>query len=303
MEEILIKAASFVAIIMMGNGLRRRGFFQEEDFYVLSKIVLKITLPAAIITNFSGIDLKPSMLSVSLLGFAGGLLLIGAAYLATMGKGREERAFHVLNLAGYNIGNFTMPFVQGFLGSLGVIITSIFDVGNAFICLGGAFSLAVMIKEGKGGFRLMPVLKTLFRSIPFDTYVLMTLLSLFHISLPAPVVSFTGIIAGANGFMAMLMIGVGFKLSWDREQMGGIVRILVLRYSISIALAAGFYLLLPVSEEYRQVLAILVLSPIGSAAPAFTGNMGGDVGRSSAVNSLSIVISVILITGMLLLIQ
>ena len=71
-----MKAGSFVAVIIMGNLLRRAGFFKEEDFYVLSKIVLKITLPAAIISNFSGIDLKPSMLVVTLLGFAGGILYI-----------------------------------------------------------------------------------------------------------------------------------------------------------------------------------------------------------------------------------
>lgn len=57
MAEVLMKAGSFVAVIIMGNLLRRAGFFKEEDFYVLSKIVLRITLPAAIISNFSGIVL------------------------------------------------------------------------------------------------------------------------------------------------------------------------------------------------------------------------------------------------------
>lgn len=298
----MIKAASFVAIIIMGNVLRRKGFFREEDFYVLSKIVLKITLPAAIISNFSGIVLQPSMLVMSLLGFGGGALLVLLAFLVCAGKSRDEKAFHVLNLTGYNIGNFTMPFAQSFLGPLGVVATSIFDSGNAFICLGGTFSLAVMIKEGRGGIRPGPIIKTLLHSVPFDAYVLMIILSLLHIPLPAAVTSFTGIIAGANGFMAMLMIGVGFKLSGGREQTGRIVKILGIRYSVSVALAAAFYLLLPFGAEYRQALAILALSPIASAAPAFTGNIGGDVGLSSVVNSLSIVISIVLITGTLLLV-
>ena len=116
MAEVLMKAGSFVAVIIMGNLLRRAGFFKEEDFYVLSKIVLKITLPAAIISNFSGIDLKPSMLVVTLLGFAGGILYIAVAFFMSIGKDREERAFNILNLPGYNIGNFTMPFAQSFLG-------------------------------------------------------------------------------------------------------------------------------------------------------------------------------------------
>ena len=61
MTGILIKAASFTSIILTGYLLRLKGFFKEEDFYVLSKIVLKITLPAAIVANFSTMELEVSM--------------------------------------------------------------------------------------------------------------------------------------------------------------------------------------------------------------------------------------------------
>ena len=297
-----MKAGSFVAVIIMGNLLRRAGFFKEEDFYVLSKIVLRITLPAAIISNFSGIDLKPSMLVMTLLGFGGGILNISMAFIKSIGKKRDERAFNTLNLPGYNIGNFTMPFAQGFLGPMGVVATSLFDTGNAFICLGGSYSAAVMIKEKNTRFSILPVMKTLLKSVPFDAYLLMTVLSLLHVALPAPITTFTGVIGNANAFMAMLMIGVGFKLNGDSSQLGKIVKILAARYSAAIALALIFYFLLPFSMEYRQALTILALSPMSSAAPAFTGNLNSDVGLASAANSISVVISTLLITGTLLMI-
>ena len=302
MAEILMKAGSFIAIIILGYVLRRRGFFKEEDFYVLSRIVLKITLPAAIVTNFTGIDMKPSMLLMSLLGLGGGIILTGMAFLISAGKNGEEKAFNIINLTGYNIGNFTMPFAQSFLGPLGVVATSLFDSGNALVCLGGTYSVAVMAKGEKGKFSIMPIIKTLLSSVPFDAYLLMTVLSLLHLSLPAPMVSFTGIIANGNAFMAMLMLGVGFKMILDKSRMGKIIQILFIRYSVSIALAAAFYFLLPFVLEYRQALAILALSPIASAAPAFTGDLDGDIGLASAVNSISIVISIVLITGTLLLV-
>ena len=302
MAEILMKAGSFIAIIILGYVLRRRGFFKEEDFYVLSRIVLKITLPAAIVTNFTAIDMKPSMLLMSLLGLGGGIILTGMAFLISAGKNGEEKAFNIINLTGYNIGNFTMPFAQSFLGPLGVVATSLFDSGNALVCLGGTYSVAVMAKGEKGKFSIMPIIKTLLSSVPFDAYLLMTVLSLLHLSLPAPMVSFTGIIANGNAFMAMLMLGVGFKMTLDKSRMGKIIQILFIRYSVSIALAAAFYFLLPFELEYRQALAILALSPIASAAPAFTGDLDGDIGLASAVNSISIVISIVLITGTLLLV-
>ena len=44
MADILTRAGCFIAIILLGMVLRRVGFFKQEDFYVLSKIVVKITL-------------------------------------------------------------------------------------------------------------------------------------------------------------------------------------------------------------------------------------------------------------------
>lgn len=299
MAEILMKAAAFVAIILMGYLLRKKGFFKEEDFHVLSKIVLKITLPAAIVANFSGAQVEASLLILSLLGLGGGVIMMGGGWLAA-GKNREEKSFFILNSSGYNIGNFTMPFAQSFLGPAGVITTSFFDTGNSFICLGGAYSVAQMVKNGEGKISLIPILKTLIQSVPFDAYVLMTVLSLLHLTLPAPVITFSGVISGANAFMAMLMMGVGFKISGDTSQKGKIVKILALRYSISIAIAAALYFFMPLPLEYRQALAILPLSPIASAAPASTADMKSDFGLASAVNSISIVISIVLITAVLL---
>ena len=45
----------------------------------------------------------------------------------------------------------------------------------------------------------------------------MLILSLIHVSLPTPAVSIAQLIGNANAFMAMLMLGVGFKLSGDKK--------------------------------------------------------------------------------------
>lgn len=299
MLDILTRAGCFVAIIVLGYSLKKIGFFKEEDFKVLSKVVLKITLPAAIVCSFSGKQIDPGMLSIALLGLGGGLIYMGAGWLLNRRRGKDQQAFEMLNTSGYNIGNFTMPFVQSFLGPVGVITTSLFDTGNSFVCLGGAFSVASMVKDG-GGFSVKRIVKALVKSVPFDCYVIMTTLCLLHISLPAPVVSFAEIVANANAFAAMFMLGIGFKLSGDRKQIGSIVRILTVRYSVAIGLACVFFFCLPFSLEIRQALMILVFAPIASAVPAFTEELKLDVGLSSAVNSISIVISIVFIVSILL---
>lgn len=293
MLDILIRAGSFVAVILLGYFLKKIGFFKQEDFTILSRITIRITLPAAIITSFAGKQIDMALLSLVLLAIGCGLLYMAMGFFLNRKKTREERAFAILNLPGYNIGTFVIPFAQSFLGPMGVVATSLFDTGNAVICLGGAFSVASMVKDGSG-FSVKRIGKALARSVPFVTYVLMLLLNLVHLPVPGFVLSCAGIIANANAFMAMLMIGVGFKLEGDRSQIRTIVRMLSIRYGVAMVLALIFYFVLPFELEIRQALVILAFSPIGSAVPGFTGEMKGDVGLSSALNSLAIVISIII---------
>lgn len=298
MLDILTRAGCFVFIIILGFSLKKIGFFRQEDFRILSRITIRITLPAAIIVNFAGKQIDPAMLGLGLLGFGGGMLYILLGYFLNLKADKEQRAFEMLNLPGYNIGTFVLPFAQNFLGPTGVIATSLFDTGNSIICLGGAFSLASMVKDGSG-FSGKRIVKALATSVPFMTYIIMVTMNLTRIPVPGFIVSCAEIIANANAFMAMLMIGVGFKLEGDRSQIGRIFKMLSVRYGVAAVLAMIYYFVLPLGVEIRQALVILAFSPIGSAVPGFTGEMKGDVGLSSALNSISIITSIVIIVTLL----
>ena len=298
MFEILVKAGCYIAIILLGMFLRAVGFFKEEDFPVLSKVVVKITLPAAIIASAAGREVDPAMLYLALIGFGGGVIYMIVGYLLGNAGGRKAQAFGLLNLPGYNIGTFALPFTQSFMGATGMLTTAIFDVGNAFVCLGGAFGVASALQAGNG-FDWKRVLKALGRSAPFLVYVTTMAMNLLHIPIPGFVASCAGIIGNGNAFMAMLMIGVGFKLELQREKLGLLTKILLCRYSIATILALAYYFLLPFDLEVRQTLVILSFAPIGSAVPGFTSELGGDVGLSCSINSMAILISIVIIVTLL----
>lgn len=300
MSDVLTRAGCFVAIILLGFLLRRLGVFQKENFAVLSKVAIKITLPAAIVTNFAGMEIDYGMLAIVGVGFGCGVLYMIIAFLLHLRHPANQRAFYVLNTPGYNIGCFTMPFAQTFLGPLGVVTTSLFDTGNAFVCLGGAYGVAAMIKDG-GGFSVKRLLKALLTSVPFMCYIVMMTLGFARISLPQPVLSFAKIISDANAFVAMFMLGVGFEIGGDKKHLGAIMKVVTVRYTVAAVLALVCYFLLPFSLEIRKALVILVFSPIGAAVPAFTQELKEDVGLSSAINSICIVISIVIIVALLIL--
>lgn len=299
MLDILVRAGCFIAIIILGYTLRKINFFKEEDFTVLSKIVLRITLPAAIVTSYSGQKIEISMLVLTLMGIGMGVVYICLAFLNNLKKDKESKIFDVVNLSGYNIGAFTMPFAQSFLGPVGVISTCLFDVGNAFICLGGSHGIGLTLKQG-GKLSFGKIAKNLVKSVAFDTYIIMLLINMANITLPTPILSFAEIVGNANAFAAMLMIGVGFKLSGDKSQIGKIIKMLSIRYGVGFLFALIAYFFLPFPKEVKVALMILAFSPLPSAAPPYTEDLKGDVGLASALNSISIVCSIVFIVIILL---
>lgn len=299
---VFSKAIAFVMIIVVGYVLKCRGFFHAKDFFMISKIVINITLPSAIISNFSRITMEKSLLLMCVIGFVSNIILVLLGYLINLGGTKEDQAFDMVNLSGYNIGNFTMPFVQSFLGPVGFAVTSLFDAGNAVMCTGITYSLASAVLGTGDKVSIKAVLRKLFSSVPFDSYVVMTTLTIMNIKLPGVLLDFTGTVGSANAFLALLMLGIGFEVNMDKGKVARIIKLLVLRYGSAVLFSLAFFFLMPFSLEVRQALAILSFGPVSSVSPAFTGNLGGDVELASAVNSLSIIASIISITIALIII-
>ena len=90
MLEVLLRAGCFIAMIILGYVLKLLGVFKKEDFSVIARVVLKITLPAAIVVSMSGYTIDVSMLSIALIGLVGCGLQILLAFLLNLGRGRER---------------------------------------------------------------------------------------------------------------------------------------------------------------------------------------------------------------------
>lgn len=99
----------------------------------------------------------------------------------------------MLNLSGYNIGTFAMPFVAGFLPPTGFLATCLFDAGNAIMCTGGTYALANSVTDASQHLSIKSFLRNVFSSIPFCIYLIMIVMAFLHLALPHPVIIFTKI--------------------------------------------------------------------------------------------------------------
>lgn len=260
---------------------------------------MNITLPCALITGFKDFKMDTSMLFIILIGFLANIIMSAIGFTLAKNKDNKEKAFNMLNLSGYNIGCFTLPYVQSFLGPFGVGITSLFDIGNSIMCTGGTYAVASSIAGEGEKQSIRGFLRKIFSSVPFDTYLFMFVITVTGIKLPEVIFNVTSNLSAGNAFLSMLMIGMVFECKFHKEQIFKIFSILGIRYLAAVVFAAIIYFLMPFSMEIKHVLVILVFGPVPVLAPVFTGMCGGDDGLAGVVNSLCIPISIVIITSIL----
>ena len=93
MQTILARAGCFIAIIVLGYLLRKFKFFPDETFTVLSKIVIKVTLPATIVCNFAGREFEPTLLAIIFVALGGNILYLAVTFLLGKRPSREDLVF------------------------------------------------------------------------------------------------------------------------------------------------------------------------------------------------------------------
>ena len=300
MLVVLSKAIAFVLIILIGYICKRRGVFAPTDYQLISKIVLNITLPCAVISSFAHFQLDLSLLAAVALGLSGNCVMLFVALMLTRRETLAAKIFYIFSLAGYNIGCFTLPFAQAFLTPFAVVALCMFDVGNSIMCTGMTYALTascIGYADGhKDRFSMKSIAEKLLHSAPFVVYISMLILSLVGVQFPKSVYTFTDIVGAANPFLSMLMIGMMFEIKLDKQAMGYVKELFSVRYLTSLACAGAFIYFAPFKQEVNYVIALAFMAPCTIIGPIFVEKLGGNVQLASLFNSMTIITSVILFT-------
>ena len=114
MFDVLIKSLTYILTIAIGFTLKRKKILKKEDANVIATIIMNITLPCALLTSANGIEISFIILILILIGILSNVIMIFVSYFVTAKENKMLRAAYMLNVSSYNIGNFVLPFVQGF---------------------------------------------------------------------------------------------------------------------------------------------------------------------------------------------
>lgn len=293
MLQSLMQPIAFLFIILLANLLKRAGVFGPNDFKILTKITLYVTLPGAIISSFDSFSMDYSLLVLIGYGVLANVLLMALGYWSMRKRSDEKKAFGILNTSTYNIGNFSFPFIQSIFGPQGLIIAALFDIGNAVMTLGITFSVASSVAGGERP-KARRLVAKLFSSVPFDTYLVMLVFSLLGVRLP-PMLSLTAQMVGkANPIVVMLMIGLMLEIHFEKDWLQDSSRVLALRFFAAVVFSAATWFFAPLDRVVRLTMILLFFSPISAIAPAFTDQCTGEGRLASLTSSLSVIVSIVL---------
>ena len=293
MDAILLKAATLVLIIAVGYVIKRLGWVATQDFPIFSRIVLRITLPCALAVSFDTFDLTPSLLFIAVLAFGINLIQQATGFLLGRRQGHAAQAFGILNIGGYNIGLFAMPYLAGLLGHQAIAYAIIFDVGNSLAAAGIGYAWAMSLSRPDRKTSIWRFILQLLKSPIFDTYLFLLALGGLHLQLPRAVISFATIVGSANTFLAMLMIGIGLEISLSSAKYAVAIRLLAVRYGMALVFTIAMWFLLPAEPLVKVIVGMLFFAPIPSMISGFTADAGGDVELSTFMTSTSIFIGIV----------
>lgn len=294
MLDTLLRALTLVAIIGIGQWIKRLGWVSTSDFSKFSKIVLGVTLPAALFTSFNTFHVEIALLGLAVFGLLTTLALQAIGYVSARRRSRQDRAFAVFNTGSHNIGAFATPYVAGLIGPHAMIYSSLFDIGTAVGSAGVAYGWGMSLAHPSGHLRFSRIARTVATNPVFVTYVVLLAMQLLGLRLPDQLIVFTSTVGAANPFLAMLMIGIGLDLKLSRSKYLDAARLLARRYVFSVVVAVGTWFLLPLPEEARLVVVMLLFAPIAAMMPAFSAEADLDVELASFANSVSVLVAIVL---------
>ena len=298
-SPVITKIFIYASILLIGFIGKKLGMFKKEHTKFLNNVICYITLPCAIINGFQGVTLTPLLFIGLLIGLVTNILLLVLGQVLCKNKTPNEKAIFVFSANCFNIGNFAIPFLSGLISADGFAAICVFDISVAIMCYGANVAIAKSIMGNNGKIEVGKVIKKICTSPVFITYMVLILLALIEVEIPSLILELTTVAGNSNAFLAMLCIGILFQFKLNKEQWKIVAKLLSLRTVVCGLVSLTVYFLIPLPNDIKIAICVVLMAPCAGAAPALTESSGADGTVAAVINSISIPLSMALMTLLL----
>lgn len=302
MTDILFNTFTYVFIIGLGYFLKKVHMFDKSVGDILAKIVVNLTLPAMLLSASNGLIMDGSMLIYIVFGIMCNAIMLVVASIMTKKNTPVIRGAATMSCAGIDVGNFVLPFVLKFFPGQGTLMINSFNIGNTIMNNGVDYVFASKLAAGKQKYSIKDMLKRLFSSVTFDTYILIILMSCLGWVLPQRVIQVVDVIGKANIFIVMLMIGLklefGTKENTDEEKLT-VKRVFIARYAGALCMSVITWIL-PIPTLGKVIATMAYFGPPTTASNAYARELGYTGGMTAKLNIINIFPVIFIITAIIM---
>ena len=291
MLSVFLKTGGVVLIIAIGYVMKKTGSLPESAAKVLTKIMVKITLPCLFICNLNGLTISGDMKAALLWGFGVEFILIVTVVLLSLRKPPDRVYIMQYCIPGFNISSFAVPVAQIFTSEYAVSSLVMININVAVYFYLITPVLVQIMARGEKNINVKNVLKRFLGNTPGVVSILMLVLCLLHISFPEALITAIRPMANANALVALLSIGLLFEFP-DKLPKNNILALSARLLVTTGAALLAWYEIIPFGRV-REAMIIAIFAPLPTSAPAMALNYGYKGSEVAFGASATLIVSII----------
>lgn len=284
-----------VLIIALGYILKQLNIIKEKDGEVLSRIIFNVTLPALIIVSINDMIIESSLFLLVIIGLLYGIIACLVGLIVFKNEDDKTKGMLTMLVAGFNIGLFAYPLVEGIWGKEGVQYFGMFDIGNSFIVFGVVYLIGNYYSSNEVKLNFKHSILKLFKSIPMVTYLVVFILAIYNIRLPDILLNISDIISSANMPLSFLLLGIYLSFSLDKTFKNQMLTVLMIRYGIGLIVGITLFFLLPLNEMFRYTVLLGLILPISISVLPYSVEFDYNQKFIGTISNITILISFLLL--------
>ncbi len=286
---------SALIIIGLGYLLKSLKFIEPQDAKSISKFLMHTTFPALVFTTMLKVKLSAALGWLPLIAMLFGFFSSFVGFTFFKKEPPSHRGILTMGSAGWNLGLFAYPLIEGIWGWEGLTYAIMFDLGNSVINFMVNYGMGTYLAGNHGTKNpYKHVFKKIFTLPPFQAMLIGLAFNIFKIPVLPLASDIIDTIAKGNKPMVLLLMGIYFSIRLPKVAFTKVFHVLGLRYALGLGIGFLLYYTVPFEFQYRNMLLICLILPAGMTLITYSDELNFDTGIAAAIVNFSMLISFII---------
>lgn len=278
-------------VVATGFFIKKFKFISEKEGRIISKFLMHTTFPALMIISTARLKFEPGLLFLPIGFIIVAVCILAIGWFVFLKYPNKLKGIFLMAIGGANTGLFGFPIIEGLFGKQALIYAIMIDIGNTFVVFGLGYPLGKYFsKTSHEVFDFRSILKKIFSIPPFLGMLLGLTINVLDLELPEIFYNFLDVLARGNMPIGLLLLGIYLSFDLSKNEIWGIVKLLLIRYGFMLILAIIFISYLP-STLMRNAVLICCFLPLGLTTLPFSDEMNFDSKVAGTLVNLSLLIS------------